>query len=169
VTDWSYLPARGIPAPRLVAAWARLGLLPAEKVPLWAAHWIVAGYDGEHLVYLAGLHGDNPHDVSDALPGALRDCGVEIPGSDVAAAAVTFTDLARVHLDGQAGPLWVAQQVDEVLGRSGYTADVIGLPLGILYCIADEWGEGWGRSVEQLTALVREACTKQLSNGTVAP
>jgi hypothetical protein len=44
----------------MVAAWARLGLIPPEKVPLWAAHWLVAGYDGEHLVHLAGLHGDDP-------------------------------------------------------------------------------------------------------------
>ncbi len=42
------------------------------------------------------------------------------------------------------------------------------LPLGRLYCIADEWGEGWGRSVEQLTALVFQACEEQLHNGTVA-
>jgi hypothetical protein len=130
---------------------------------------MVAGYDGERLVYLAGLHGDNPHYVRDALPEALRDCGVEIPGSDVAAATVTFTDIARMHLDGQAGPLWVAQQVDEVLNRSGYSANVIELPLGSLYCIAEEWGEGWGRTVEQLTALVRQACTEQLRHGTVAP
>lgn len=39
---------------------------------MWAAHWLVAGYDGEHLVSLAGLHGDDPHDVRDALPGALQ-------------------------------------------------------------------------------------------------
>jgi hypothetical protein len=44
----------------MVAVWARLGLIPPEQVPLWAAHWLVAGYDGEHLVHLAGLHGDDP-------------------------------------------------------------------------------------------------------------
>jgi hypothetical protein len=168
VTDWPYLVADGVPAPQLVAAWERLALVPTEKVPLWAAHWLVAGYDGEYLVHLAGLHGDDPHDVHDALPDALRDCGVEIPGSDVAAATVTFIDLARMHLNGQAGPLWVAQKVDEVLSRSGYLASVMDLPLGSLYCIADEWGEGWGRPVEQLAALVREACEEQLRNGTVA-
>ena len=70
-----------VPAPQAVAAWARLGLVPDEQVPLWAAHWLVAGYDGEHLVYLAGLHGDDPYDVRDALPDALRDCGIELPVS----------------------------------------------------------------------------------------
>ena len=168
VTDWPYPVADQVPSPQRVAAWARLGLLPTEKVPLWAAHWIVAGHDGEHLVYLAGLHGDDPHDVHDALPDALGDCGVEIPGSDVAAATVAFIDLSRMHLAGQAGPLWVAQKVDEVVERSEYAASVMDLPLGRLYCIADEWGEGWGRSVEQLTALVSQASEEQLHNGTVA-
>ena len=68
-----------MPSPQIVAAWTQLGLLPTEKVPLWAAHWLVAGYDGECLVSLAGLHGDDPHDVRDVLPGALLDCGVTIP------------------------------------------------------------------------------------------
>jgi hypothetical protein len=160
----------------MVAAWARLGLIPAEQVPLWAAHWLVAGYDGEHLVHLAGLHGDDPHDVHDALPDALRDCGVAISESDAAAAIVMFMDLARMHLDGLAGPLWLCQKVDEVLNASGYSEDVLALPLGSLYCIADEWDEGWGRpadqptsrAAEQLTALVREACEEQLRYGSVA-
>jgi hypothetical protein len=129
---------------------------------------LVAGYDGEHLVHLAGLHGDDPHDVRDALPDALCDCGAPIPESDVAAATVTFMNLARMHLGGMAGPLWVCQKVDEVFNASGYSEDVLGLPLGGLYCIADEWGEGWGRPVGQLTALVRESCEEQLRNGSVA-
>jgi hypothetical protein len=157
-----------VPAPQIVAAWTRLWIVPPEKVPLWAAHWLVAGYDGEHLAYLAGLHGDDPIEVREAIPDALRDCGVEIPESDVAAASVAFINLARMHLDGLAGPLWVAQKVDEILGGGGYSDSVSALPLGRLYCIADEWGEGWGRPVEQLTVLVREACEEQVRTGTVA-
>lgn len=167
VNSWPYPVAGGVPAPRVVAAWARLGILPVEKVPLWAAYWLVDGYDGEHVVSLAGLRGDDPHDVRDVLPAALLDCGVEIPGSDVAAAVVTFIDLARMHLGGQAGPLWVAQKVDEVLSRSGYSKSVMDLPLGRLYCVTDEWDEGWGRPLEQLSALVRDACEEQLRNATV--
>ena len=106
--------------------------------------------------------------MHDVLPDALRDCGVAISESDAAAAIVMFMDLARMHLDGLAGPLWVCQKVDEVLNASGYSEDVLGLPLGRLYCIADEWDEGWGRPVEQLTALVREACEEQLRYGSVA-
>jgi hypothetical protein len=152
----------------MVAAWARIGLIPPEKVPLWAAHWLVAGYDGEHLVHLAGLHRDDPHDVRDALPDALRDCGVATPESDAAAAIVMFMDLAGMYLDGLAGPLWVGQKVDEVLNASGYSEDVLGLPLGSLYSIADEWDEGWRRPGEQLTALVRASCEEQLRYGSVA-
>src|SRR5687767_6922849 len=36
-----------VPSPRLVAAQMRLGILTAESVPLWAAHWLVQGFDGE--------------------------------------------------------------------------------------------------------------------------
>jgi hypothetical protein len=43
-------PDPGRPAwPALVAAWARLDMLPTEKIPLWAAYRIAAGYDGERL------------------------------------------------------------------------------------------------------------------------
>jgi hypothetical protein len=53
VTEWPFPDSSGVPSPRIVAAWTQLGLLRTEKVPLWAAHWLVAGYDGEHLVALA--------------------------------------------------------------------------------------------------------------------
>jgi hypothetical protein len=168
VTDWPFPDSDGVPSPQIVAAWTQLGLLPTENVPLWAAHWLVAGYDGECLVSLAGLHGDDPHDVRDALPGALLDCGVAIPNSDMAAAFVSFTHLARMHVDGLAGPKWVGQKVEEVLVKSGYAQEVIDLPLGRLYYIADEWGAGWGRTDQELAAIVREACEEQLRNGSVA-
>jgi hypothetical protein len=153
----------GVPSPVLVAAWERLGILPTERVPLWAAHWIVAGHDGEQLICLAGLHGDDPRDVHDALPGALQDCGVQWPESDVAAAAVAFTHLARMHLAGQAGALWVAQKAEEIALASGYSADVLALPLGQVGGIADAWGAGWAGTDEQLAATVAGACEEQLA------
>jgi hypothetical protein len=119
VTDWPSRVSGGVPSPEIVASWAQLGLLPTEKVPLWAAYWLVAGYDGEHLVHLAGLHGDDPHDVRDALPAALLDCGVAMPESDLAAATVVFTHLARMHVDGLAGPQWVGQKTEEVTPAGG--------------------------------------------------
>lgn len=161
-------PVGGVPSPQIVAAWTQLGLLPTEKVPLWAAHWLVAGCDGKCLVSLAGLHGDDPHDVRDALPGALLDCGVAIPNSDVAAASVAFTHLARMHVDGLAGPEWVGQKIEEVLIKSGYAHEVIDLPLGRLYRIADEWGSRVGRPDQELAAIVREACEEQPRNGSAA-
>jgi hypothetical protein len=169
VLDLPYPVAGEVPSPEKVAVWAALSLVPIKKAPLWAAYWLVAGYDGENLVYLAGLRGDDSHETYDALPEALRDCGVSIPASEAAAATVVFTDLARMHLDGLAGAQWIAQKVDEVLGACGYPADLIALPLGGLYCVADEWAEGWGRPADQLTALVRACCEEQLRNGTAAP
>jgi hypothetical protein len=152
-----------VPSPALAAALERLGILPPERVPLWAAHWIVAGHDGERLVFLAGLHGDDPHDVHDALPGALRDCGVPWPESDVAAAIVAFTHLARMHLAGQAAALWVAQKVEEIVLNSGYSAGVMSLPLGQTYGITDAWDAGWGGTNAQLAAAVTAACEEQLA------
>lgn len=69
-------------------------------MPLWAAYWIAGGHDGEALIYLAGLHGDDPREVHDALPQALRDCGVEMPDPGTGAAAAAFTDLARLEVNG---------------------------------------------------------------------
>ena len=43
------------PTPGLVAAWLVMGTLRAESVPMWAANWLVQGYDGMSLAELAGL------------------------------------------------------------------------------------------------------------------
>ena len=154
--------AAEVPSPELVAAWEQLGLVPAEKVPLWAAYWIAAGFDGESLVLLAGLHGDDPHDVHDLLPAALEDCGIHLPDSDTAAAGVAFDHVARLFRDGLAAPYWVLQRVNEISARSGYQRSVLALPLGSLYSLDDEWGAGWGRTTEELTAVIRDACNDQL-------
>ena len=42
------------------------------------------------------------------------DCGVEMPDSDVAAAGVVLAQVARLHVDGLVGPLWVMQEVDRI-------------------------------------------------------
>lgn len=152
-----------IPSPTLVAAWVVLGLVPTERVPLWAAHWLAGGYDGEALRMLAGFSGIDPSEVHEALPDALADCGTSIPDSDSAAAQIAFTHLARIHAEGKAGERWIADKVDEIVERSGYAASVISLPLGQLYGLADEWKGGWGRTEQQLTAEVQDACAAQLA------
>ena len=49
-------------------------MVPAERLPLWAAHWLAAGNDGETLRTLAGFSAaDDPRDISDILPDALAD------------------------------------------------------------------------------------------------
>jgi len=100
MTDPSAAAPPEVPSPLQVASWERLGVLPADKVPLWGAYWIAAGRDGEALIYLAGLHEDDPREVHDALPRALRDCGVEMPGPGAGAAAAAFTDAARLEVNG---------------------------------------------------------------------
>jgi hypothetical protein len=164
-----------VPSPQIVAAWTQLGLVRTEMIPLWAAHWLVAGYDGEHLVYLAGLHGDDRWDVRDALPDALRECGAEIP-SDEVAATVVLVDLARTYLDGQAVPRspwsWysrrrIAETVEEVLSTSGHPASVLTTPLDCPECDEDGLWAGHA-TAERLKARLLEACEEHLRNGKLA-
>lgn len=164
--DWPAVSSGEIPSPQLVAAWVTLGMMPTERVPLWAAHWLVNGYDGHALRTLASFSGTDPYEVHDTLPDALADCATPIPDSDSAAAQVAFTKLARMHADGIAGERWIVDKVDEILARSGYANSVIGLPLGQLYGLSDEWGAGWGRTAHQLRATVQQACTAQLAAST---
>src|SRR5262249_46793052 len=112
--DWPAVASGEIPSPWLVAAWVRLDMVPAERLPLWAAHWLAAGNDGDALRTLAGLSAtDDPRDIREALPDALAGCGVTIPDSDAAAAQVAFTKLARMHADGLAAERWVLDKVCE--------------------------------------------------------
>jgi hypothetical protein len=140
-------------------------VLPAERVPLWAAHWLTCGYDGDALRALAGLSTtDDPRDIRDVLPDALTDCGTAIPDSDSAAAQLAFTHLARLHAGRQAAERWILDKVSEIITRSGYADSVLDLPLGGLYGLDDEWGAGWGRTEQELKAQVREACAAQLTS-----
>jgi hypothetical protein len=123
----------------------------------------VGGYDGQALRALAGFNGTDPYEVRDTLPDALADCHTPIPDSDSAAAQATFTKLARMHADGAASEKWIIDKVDEILARTEYANSVINLPLGQLYGLDDEWGQGWGRTTQQLKAEVQRACAAQLA------
>lgn len=164
VHDWPGH-AGDVPSPSLVAAWLTLGMLPTERVPRWAAFWIVDGHDGQALIDLAGLRGDDPHDVRCLLPAALADCGVIPPAAVDAAAMEAFTSLAKLYVDGEVSERWIVDKVTEILARTGYSNDVIELPLGQLYGLDDEWGAGWGRGDAELRAVIREACVDQLRLG----
>jgi hypothetical protein len=49
-----------VPSPEAVAIWTRLDEIRPAKIPLWAAHWLVAGYDGEHLDLSVGAGSAGP-------------------------------------------------------------------------------------------------------------
>jgi hypothetical protein len=169
MSDWPPDDTAGIPTPDLVAAWLALNTLPTERVPLWAAHWIADGHDGSALVALAGLHGDDPHDVYDLLPQALAECGVPetvdteqfLVAQQQAAAMTVFSRIAQLHLDGLASAYWVMQKVYEIV-EPEFSEMITSLPLGQIHTLDDEWGAGWGRTSEELTEVVREACRAQL-------
>jgi len=140
--DWPSAPDE-IPSPQLVAALLILDALPTERVPLWAACWIAAGYDGQGLAELAGLHGDEPREVRGGLGLALAECGVSTPADpdeqhEHAAAMVAFTAIARLQASGRAGERWVVDKVVQIAGPYLDRA-IISLPLGRLYALDDEW------------------------------
>ncbi|ONM49830.1 hypothetical protein [Nocardia donostiensis] len=161
--DWPAPDSGELPTPELIAAWVALDIVPCERIPLWAAHWLVQGYDGEALRKLAGSSGADPHEVRDILPAALADCTAAIPDSDAAAAQVAFTKLARMHVDNRATERWVLDKVCEIVARSGYADSVVALPLGQIFDIEDEWGAGWGRTEQQLAHEIQNACRAQLA------
>jgi hypothetical protein len=160
--EWPVPANADVPSPALVAAWLTLGTLPTERIPLFASHWLADGHDGRALAELAGLHGDDPHDVRDLLPEALAECGAGVMPSDEAAALTAFTALAQLQTDGLARERWIVDKVTEVVARTDYSTTVTDLPLGSLFGLDDEWGAGWGRSDAELAARVREACAEQL-------
>lgn len=162
VIEWLYRDEDEVLSPEAVAVLYYLGQAHPERMPWVAAHWLASGYDGEDLVRMAGLHGDDPREVGDVLPGALLDCGARLPDSDVAAAGDVFTRVARRHLDGRADVGQVVFVAGAVLAWLGYPEDVLSLPLGQLADIENEWDEKWGRPQDTLAAMVRDACEQQL-------
>src|SRR5215813_10771190 len=168
--DWPPAPSAEIPSSQLVAAWAKLNMLPAEQLPLRAAHWLTAANDGPALRELAALSAkDDPRDIRDLLPDALADCGIAIPDSATAAAQVAFTNLARLHAEGHATERWVLAKTWEIIDRSGHDSSVISLPLGQILGLDNEWDAGWGWTTQELRAEVRKACAAQLATSKLRP
>jgi hypothetical protein len=77
---------------------------------------------------------------------------------------VAFTAIARLQVSGRAGERWVIDKVAEIAMAGPYfTESIPSLPLGQVAALDDEWGAGWGRTDEQLRAIVRQACIEQLN------
>jgi len=57
----------------------------------------------------------------------------------------------------------VVQKAEEILINAGCASEIMALPLGQLCGLTDEWGAGWGRTRDALTATVRVACSNQLA------
>lgn len=150
------------PTPVLVAAWLALGSLRAESVPLWAANWLVQGYDGALLAELAGLSGRDTREVRDLLPAALADAGVDSLSARQAALKVAYDHIANMHLTGRVRWAWVVNQVVELVIANGYADEAFEQPLGEMWRIDDEPGEPWSRTDDELAEIVRRACIEQL-------
>ncbi len=165
------MPRDHVPTPRLVAAWLVVGGLATESVPLWAAHWLAQGRDGEALRELAGLHGDDAHAVRDLLPAALAEAGESLhessegavlAASKEASMAIAYSDIANLFLSDRASARWVLDKVHEVVVDDNYGDLSLAQPLGRLWGLDDEWDAGWGRTDDVLTAEVRRGCEEQL-------
>jgi hypothetical protein len=101
--------------------------------------------------------------MRDLLPAVLSELNVAIPGSAVASATLIFSHLAQLCLRGRASEYWVVQKAEEIITNTGCPSEIIALPLGQLCGLTNEWGAGWGRTRDALTATVRIACSNQLA------
>lgn len=162
-----------VPSPELVAAWDALNCLAPERVPLWAAHWLAQGKDGASLRSLAGMSGNDPHEVREVLAEALREAGVDGPAPDDLEAvkrgwersrvALVYRDVARLCLEGLAAARWVVDKVNEIVEDENYDDWVMGQPLGRLFGMDDAWGAPWSASDPELDEVVRTACREQIA------
>jgi hypothetical protein len=157
------------PTPALVAAWLALDTLRAESVPMWAANWLVQGYDGESLAELAGLSGRDTREVRDLLPAALADAGFAPLSSRQAALKVAYDHIASLHLSGRVRWAWVVNQVVELVIGIGHVSEAFEQPLGELWGIDDELGDPWSRTEEELAGIVRQACIEQMRGVPASP
>ena len=161
-----------VPAPSVVAAWFALDRLELEKVPLWAAYWLVDGFDGPALRELAGLSGTDPLAVRDLLPAALGEASAAFMtpaeferGQRVQKSryiGIAYVDVAQAWRDGRASERWVVDKVEEIASDCLFDEASLSPPLGQLAFLSDEWGAGWGRSEQELVEVVRSACRNQL-------
>lgn len=148
------------PSPSAVAEMLAFGRLPVEQVPLWAALWLVDGHDGDDLRTLAGLSGQDAHEVRAVLPGALAECGTAVlPNANGALLAW----VARKQVQLGWGEEWVLDKVFEVLVDVDDLDPVWAMPLARLYKLSFYWDQG-GMSREQIRVEVRKACAEQLES-----
>ncbi|MGW5190529.1 hypothetical protein ACWEOO_14810 [Kribbella sp. NPDC004138] len=157
-----FVPDGETPTPGLVGAWLALDRLHAESVPMWAASWLVQGYDGASLAELAGLSGRDTREVRDLLPAALADVGVDPLSSRRAALKVAYDHIANMHLTGRVRWAWVVNQVVGLVIGNGYASEAFEQPLGELWGIDDDLGDPWSRTEDELAGIVRQACIEQV-------
>jgi hypothetical protein len=96
------------------------------------------------------------------LPEALIEAGAPITAVNMATATVAYDHVARLCLDGLASERWVVHKVEELYAQSGFNSDLLSLPLGAVFGLADEWEGGWGRSPQALVMAIRAACRAQI-------
>ncbi|ATY13240.1 hypothetical protein CU254_24455 [Amycolatopsis sp. AA4] len=147
----------------MAAARIALDLSPTDCLPLWAAHWLADGEDGEHLRHLAGLSRTEPREIHDVERAALADCRAPIPTA-TEAAEEAFAHLARMLLNGHLTERGLLDDLHTIIVRTDYSDRVIELPLAQAWMLDEEWGQGWGRTEEQIKEVIRAACKNQLDH-----
>ncbi|AOS63268.1 hypothetical protein [Actinoalloteichus hymeniacidonis] len=150
------------PPPEQVAAWWVLGLLETDRVPWWAAEWLVQGWDGPALRELAGLGAEDAREIRDLMPSVLQEVAVAPFATQVEAAEACFRYLARLCLQGLVEERWVAWTVDRVLHAVSYVDEAYALPLSGAFGVDEVWDDGFSGSAIELRELVRDACAAQL-------
>lgn len=164
-----YGPNGKLPSPRLVAAWLKIDALASEWVPLWTAHWLADGLDGEALRMLAGMDGSDSREVRDILPAALNDGETSVPDDLHTAVNTVYGDLAARYLAGEMDTERLIAQVEHLMATTSWDDATFEPPLGSLYGLQDEWEGNWGRPRAELTALTRQTCQQQVAHSPQRP
>ncbi|WP_051166422.1 hypothetical protein [Amycolatopsis orientalis] len=151
-----------IPTRAVAAAWIALDLSPTEDLPLWAAHWLAQGEDGEHLRHLAGLSRIEPREIHDVAEAALADCHTPIPTA-ADAAKNALDHLARMLLNGHLTERALLTALHTVIAHTDYADSVFKLPLAQIWLLDEEWDQRWGRPESEIKEAIHAASQRQLA------
>ncbi|NUT93366.1 MAG: hypothetical protein HOY78_15230 [Saccharothrix sp.] len=108
-------PDQTTPHPAMAALLWAADAVAVERLPRWAAEWLVDGFDSDALRTLAGLDASDQTEIRELLPDVFAELSVPVPAAETAVVELSLTRVAELVLDDRAGELWAVQKVEELL------------------------------------------------------
>ena len=144
----------------------RTGLLEGTRLPSLATWLLSNGLESESIVKLASLD-LQPFfsiDAQELFDDVIIELRPDEPREDILVTSIGC--VCRLILNGDLD----SPAAMSIGSRLATTNDYPSSPSGImdLYSLEDEWGAGWGRGREQITADIREIARENLEPSEVA-